>query len=251
LWAKPTRVSNFVPYAEIVEGQVLAIILDDLFDNPGAVEDRDRNSVLMRQLVFELGPRLIRGELAGDTDDPTIAPVPLDEAGNVGADLFDPLLLRAERESPALLGGILGSDIPERRYLLGDGDRLGIRFAVPAPMRACRGPEIGAEGAFAELAAEQLEVRRLVAIGDGGEVVFQDLALQNDGRPVFGVRKVYSGRRPRVYADGEIGLSDVSSTNDSSARISPEGLPEGRGPAASFAPADERGFRRHHSDVGQ
>src|ERR1700677_4844642 len=44
VWAKPTCVSDFVSYAEIVEGQVLAIILDGLFDNPCAVENGDRYS---------------------------------------------------------------------------------------------------------------------------------------------------------------------------------------------------------------
>src|ERR1700730_10313963 len=64
LGAKPTRVSDFVPDPEIVEGQVLAIVLNDLFDNPRAVEDRDWYTVLLRQLVFKLGSRLISGKLA-------------------------------------------------------------------------------------------------------------------------------------------------------------------------------------------
>ena len=93
LWAKPTHVSNFVPYTEIVESQVLAVVLDDLLDNPGAVQDRDPDSVLLCQFVLEVSSCLIGCELAGDAVDARVLTVLLNKTRNVGADFLSPLFL--------------------------------------------------------------------------------------------------------------------------------------------------------------
>lgn len=152
--------------------------------------DRDRDARLFAQLILERGPILRLGEPAGDEDDAIISAAGVDQALYVVTRLLLPRLLGTERESPPFLAGISLALIIEFADFLGNRIGLGVRLAVATAIGAGLRPQVAGDRALTELAAEDLKGVRLVALGEGFQMIFEERRIQHIVGAAFGIRVV-------------------------------------------------------------
>src|SRR6266851_2820767 len=126
---------------QIVEGDILAVVLDNLLHDPRAVVNCDRDAVFFRKLVFDAGAVFGPRKSTGHANDPVVGPTSVHNPLNVAADLLGPLLLGAEGERPSLAVAVRLADIDARDFI---GDRISLRvsLAVTASFRPRLRPQI-------------------------------------------------------------------------------------------------------------